>query len=187
MSRAYRIAVSESVRRVVRVEDGVCTTLELLEILPKQGMSDLLARELAARGFERKGDLAVREEADGIRVEVGLEDGSIKVTIAREAELASKVEQTRQVERQPTAADEEALRAVARQSAEKEIDGKRERIRREVTKKLERRLADLQQEIDQVTHRVTAEALKVRASQLGEIEEITEDPETGSMTIRVRT
>jgi hypothetical protein len=32
------------------------------------------------------------------------------------------------------------------------------------------------EEIDQVSHRVTAEALKVRASQLGEIEEITEDP-----------
>ena len=33
MSRAYRVTVKGSVHRVVHVEDGVCTSLELLPIL----------------------------------------------------------------------------------------------------------------------------------------------------------
>lgn len=51
---------------------------------------------------------------------------------------------------------------------------------------LEGKLRDLRAELDSIANRVTAEALKVRASQLGEIREITEDPETGSLTIKVR-
>jgi hypothetical protein len=43
MSRAYRIAVSESLRRHLKVEDGVATTLEVLEILPREPMAELLA------------------------------------------------------------------------------------------------------------------------------------------------
>ena len=186
MSRAYRISVSESVRRHVRVEDGVCTSLELLEVLPQESMVELLARELEGRGFKRDGDKAARDEADGVRVEVDLKDGSIKVKLAQEAELTSTVDRTQAVN-QITEAAQDALRQAARRSAETEIDDKRDRLRAQVTAKLEKRLADLQQEIDQVTHRVTAEALKVRAAQLGEIEEITEDPESGSMTIKVRT
>lgn len=186
MSRAYRISVSESVRRHVRVEDGVCTSLELLEILPKESMADLLAKELEGRGFKRDGDKAVRTEEDGVQIEVDLEDGSIKVKLAQEADLESQVERSQNVN-QVTDQAKEALRKSAQHAAEREVDDKKERLRSQVTAKLEKRLADLQQEIDQVTHRVTAEALKVRASQLGEIEEITEDPQSGSMTIKVRT
>jgi vacuolar-type H+-ATPase subunit I/STV1 len=186
VSRAYRISVSESVRRHVRVEDGVCTSLELLEVLPKESMAELLAKELEGRGFKRDGDKVIRTEEDGVQVEVDLKDGSIKVKLVQEAELESKVERT-QALAEITNKAKEALRKSAKATAEQEVDDKRERLRSQVTSKLEKRLADLQQEIDQVTHRVTAEALKVRASQLGEIEEITEDPETGSMTIKVRT
>ncbi|MGC4116938.1 MAG: hypothetical protein QM765_20730 [Myxococcales bacterium] len=186
MSRAYRISVSESVRRHVRVEDGVCTSLELLEVLPKENMADLLAKELEGRGFKRDGDKAVRTEKDGVRIEVDLKDGSIKVKLAQEADLESKVERTQAVN-EITEKAREALRDTARNAAEQEVDDKRERLRSQVTARLEKRLADLQQEIDQISQRVTAEALKVRASQLGEIEEITEDPQSGSLTIKVRT
>ena len=36
MSRAYRVRVRESVRHTVRAEDHVSTSLELLEILPRE-------------------------------------------------------------------------------------------------------------------------------------------------------
>jgi len=186
MSRAYRISVSESVRRHVRVEDGVRTSLELLEILPRESMADLLAGELEGRGFKRDGGKAVRTEEDGVRVEADLEDGSVKVTLAQEADLSSTVERTQTVA-EVTGKAQEALRKSARNAAEQKVEDERARLRSQVTAKLEKRLADLQEEIDQVSHRVTAEALKVRASQLGEIEEITEDPQSGSMTIKVRT
>jgi len=109
MSRAYRISVSESVRRHVRVEDGVRTSLELLEILPRESMADLLAGELEGRGFKRDGGKAVRTEEDGVRVEADLEDGSVKVTLAQEADLSSTVERTQTVA-EVTGKAQEALR-----------------------------------------------------------------------------
>ena len=46
MSRAYRVSVSESLSKEVRVEDGLCSRLELLPILPKERLGELLAKEL---------------------------------------------------------------------------------------------------------------------------------------------
>jgi hypothetical protein len=39
--------------------------------------------------------------------------------------------------------------------------------------------------LDQVVNRVTAEALKRKAAQMGRIKEMTEDPQAGSLTIVV--
>jgi hypothetical protein len=54
------------------------------------------------------------------------------------------------------------------------------------TKQLEGRLRDLRGEMDQVVSRVTIDALKERAAQLGEIEELHEDAQTGELTIKVK-
>ena len=113
MSRAYRISVKESVHRVIKAEDSVCTQLEVLEVLPPEQMAGLLADELEKRGFKK-------------------------------AELQGQV-----------------------------------------TDRLEGKLSDLRQELDQVVNRVTAEALKRKAESLGRIKELTEDQQTGSMTIVV--
>ena len=43
----------------------------------------------------------------------------------------------------------------------------------------------LQKELDQAVNRVTAEALKRKAAQMGQIKEMTEDPQAGSLTIVV--
>ena len=51
------------------------------------------------------------------------------------------------------------------------------------TARLESELEGLRSEFDQVVNRVTAEALKRKAAQLGQIKEITEDARDGSMTI----
>ena len=61
MSRAYRIRVQESLRRVIRASDHVSTDLELLDILPPEQMSELLAQELQKRGFERDGQSVVKQ------------------------------------------------------------------------------------------------------------------------------
>jgi hypothetical protein len=46
-------------------------------------------------------------------------------------------------------------------------------------------LAGLRQELDEAVNRATGEALKQKAGQLGQIKEMTEDPQTGSLTIVV--
>ena len=67
MSRAYRVRVRESITQVVRGEDSVGTTLEILEILPCEAMAELLAAELIKRGFEKKDERLVRA-GDGVIV-----------------------------------------------------------------------------------------------------------------------
>ena len=58
MSRAYRVTVKGSVHRVVHVEDGVCTSLELLPILPQERTGEILGAELARRGFAVENSVA---------------------------------------------------------------------------------------------------------------------------------
>lgn len=185
VSRAYRIKVSETLRRHVRVEDGVQTKLELLGILPSERMAELLEAELVARGFKREGDVLVRVcEEDGVQIQIDPSDGTVTVQLAQEEEIALQRERTASVVDAETG--KARLSASVRASLEREADHRREEIQEQVTKRLEKAFADAQQELDEVVNRVTADALKERAGQLGEIKEIHEDGESGSITIRVK-
>lgn len=186
MSRAYRIRVSESLQRVIRASDHVSTQLELLEILPPEQMAELLRRELAVEGFEETADGLVRTE-DGVAVRVDAETGTVTV----EAEASQDVRL--QSQRQGYADDdrgrgnrkavEKQLREELHAEMERDAIQREEKLQNEVTERLERRLADVQRDLNRVVNRVTAEALKQKAAQLGEIKQLTEDPESGSMTI----
>ena len=187
MSRSYRISVSESIRRHVKVDDGVQTRVEMLAILPPQRMADLLAAELEQLGFERDGNTVRRVDEDGTEVTVDLEQGTVTVHLAQEADVELSRQRTGSVyDRSQASAHEEALRRQLRSDMEKQVDREEEKMREQVTAKLEQKLRDIQQAIDQAVNRASASALKEKAAQLGEIEEVTEDAETGSLTIRVR-
>ncbi|ATB37121.1 hypothetical protein CYFUS_002542 [Cystobacter fuscus] len=187
MSRAYRISVSESLNRVVRAEDGVCSKLELLPILSQEELGGLLAEELARRGFTREGPVALRTEADGVRLAIDVQTGDVSVTLAdeRAVELEATAQRGYAREEEKAQAEEQA-REQARARLEDRASVARESLREDLTRRLEARLRDLKQELDAVSNKVTAEALKVRARQLGTVEEISEDPATGSLTIKVR-
>jgi hypothetical protein len=188
MSRAYRVRVRESVRHTVRAEDHVSTTLELLEILPREEMADLLRQELTGRGFREggKGKALVRR-GDGLTIEVDPATGSVTAR----AEVAEEVEH--HAEREGFADTdwgtagrekaEAALREGLRAELKARAGGGAERVQRKATELLEAALVDLRGELDQVVNRVTAEALKRKAARLGQIKEMTEDPEAGSLTI----
>src|SRR5207253_7952305 len=75
------------------------------------------------------------------------------------------------------------LRARLREELEIEATERETALRSQATDLLEAKLRDLRTELDQVVNRVTAEALKRKAAQLGRIKELSEDPETGSLTI----
>jgi vacuolar-type H+-ATPase subunit E/Vma4 len=186
MSRAYRIRVRENLKRLLRAHDRVSTQLELLEILPPEQMAGLLEQELLSRGFQRKGELLVRQQAGGVTVAVDPASGRVTV----QAEASERVDL--QAEREGRVYDdagpharetkkrlqEELQKALARQADEKAA-----KLQSEVTDKLEAQLSDLRRELDQAVNRVTAEALKQKAAQLGQIKQMTEDPQTGSLTI----
>jgi len=186
MSRAYRIKVSESLSRVIRAEDHVATRLELLEILPPEEMATLLAAELAGRGFEETDDGLVRDDGN---VRIVVDPCTGEVTVRAEAQQDVRLEskkdgyvydETPQRQRKEL---ERELRDEAKQDIDRQADRKAEELRRQVTDRLERELLDLQGELNAVANRVTAEALKQKAARIGQIKQLTEDPESGSMTI----
>ncbi len=185
MSRAYRITVAESLSRHVQVEDGVCSNLEMLPILEKGAMGALLSAELEQKGFEREGDHAVRKEKDGITVKVNVQSGEVAVTAEGHVKLNLETKRTAVVDNPNSPDREKTLRVAAQDQLKREAAAEEEALRRKVTAQLESKLKDLKDELDGVVNRVTANALKKRASELGTVEEIHEDG-SGNMTIKVR-
>jgi hypothetical protein len=187
MSRAYRVSVRETRNRIIRAEDHVSTRLEILEVLPPEQMAGLLADELERRGFQREGTRLSRQQ-NGITVTVETTSGT--VTVAAEASEESTI----QAERSDRAYDDagphdkvvrENLKKQLEKDIEQKVSEKTANLQTKVTDRLEGELNDVRQELDQVVHRVTADALKRKAAQMGQIKEMTEDPQAGSLTIVV--
>jgi hypothetical protein len=187
MSRSYRISVRECVNRVIKAEDRVSTTLEVLEVLPPEQMAGLLADHLEKEGYRRDGSLLVKEE-DGVVITVDAQTG--EVTVSAQASEATKVEG----ERVGRAYDDvgphagqvrETLRQELQRDLEKKVAEKASSLQGKVTDRLEGKLGDLRQELDRVVNRVTADALKRKAASMGQIKEVTEDEQAGSLTIVV--
>lgn len=185
MSRAYRIRVRESLRRVIKAEDKVSTQLEVLDVLPREQMADLLRRELEGRGFSNDGKEMVRSK-DGITVRVDPETGDVTVTseLCEDLELSAEKETRAYTDVGPGAQKtKEALREDVIKDLEKQAGNKEGTLQGQATEQLEAEVENLRRELDQAVNRVTAEALKQKAAQLGQIKEMTEDPESGSLTI----
>jgi len=185
MSRAYRIRVRESLHRVVSADDRVSTQLELLEILPCDQMAELLKQELVRRGFEEK-DGKLQRTRDGVSVTVEPETGTVTVeSELREKLMLSEERETRSYTDVGPSAQKtkQLLREEIRRDLEKQAHQKQGSLQTQATDQLAGQLADLRQDLDQAVNRVTAEALKQKAAQLGQIKEMTEDPQTGSLTI----
>jgi hypothetical protein len=187
MSRAYRVSVRESQNRTICAEDHVSTQLEILEVLPPEQMAGLLADELERRGFQRDSTRLTRKQ-NGVTVTV--ETTTATVTVAAEA----SEETTIQAERADRAYDDvgphakvvrENLKKQVEKDIEKKVGEKTASLQTKVTDRLEGELSDVRQELDQAVNRVTAEALKRKAAQMGQIKEMTEDPQAGSLTIVV--
>lgn len=186
MSRAYRVSIRGSVERVVHLEDGVSSRLELLPILSRERMASLLGESLGRRGFVVVAGRARREEGDGVVTEVALETGEVTVHVARDAEIALSRERTAAVYEERLDEERAALEARLAAELDREAEGAAEEARVEITAALERRLRDLAPELDRAIAEVSAVALEEKARSLGEVEEIRRDDATGEVTIKVR-
>lgn len=186
MSRAYKIKVTERARHVLRASDRVSTHLELLEILPAERMAALLADELRVRGFTERGGQLVRTEKDGVVIEV--DPCAATVTVRIEGEKEVTVESEREVWTATAPGkgqdpEKENLRKQALQDLQRDAAAKQADLQKRLTDRLEGQLADLRKELDAAVNRVTGQALKEKAAQIGQIKELTEDAQTGSLTI----
>ena len=82
-----------------------------------------------------------------------------------------------------------AARERVKQQLKEDIDRKAaretERLQTQATEALEQALEELQPELGRIVNKVTRDALKQKAQQLGTVTELSEDAETGSLTIKV--
>jgi FtsH ternary system domain X5 len=188
MSRAYRITVKESVTREIAAGDEICTDLELLEILPPEAMARLLSDECKRQGFEEQEDGTLVRKEKTVTVTIDPCNGEVSVKAAAEKTV------TQEGSRESTAYDDlglqrkkatEQAKEVLRGDLNKKIDNEQTKLQAEVSGQLEKELHDLQPDLSQIVNKVTREALKQKAAQLGTIQEISEDAQTGSMTIKV--
>jgi hypothetical protein len=187
MSRCYRISVSESLQRHIEVDDGLQTQLELLDILPPERMAELLADKLRDRGYEPgEGSTWSKTLESGVIVQVDVETGTVDISLTDAAELALEKKRSTTVADVDPNRVEEKLRKKVKQQLEDEADEATEALRVETTRRLENALGAIRKELDDAVNRATAEALKEKARSLGEVTEVSEDPETGAVTIRVK-
>jgi hypothetical protein len=190
MSRAILVRVSESVSRVVHVEDGVQSPLEMLPILAPERQAEILAKELEGLGFERESpesNVVKRTEKDGTEVTIDLKGATVSVKLGASAELQETLE--RQARSYDDARDrgqiEDNLRDQVIAELDERLKEKAEAMRRQVTQQLEKKLGDLRSELDGAIGRATVEALTEKAGQLGAIESVHGD-EAGNVTIKVK-
>ncbi|MEM8667872.1 MAG: hypothetical protein AAGG48_10175 [Planctomycetota bacterium] len=187
MSRAFRVTVKETVRRVIHAEDHVRTQLEMLEVLPCDQMMELLSKELVSLGFERDGTALSRTDGNA-RVVIRLEDGTVVVESASREDLEIEGKRSVRVFEESGKSEEQVRDLLSKQiqaDVNEETQEKQSELQTELTDQLESQLADLRLELDQACNRATAAALKQKAAQLGQIKEMTEDSQSGSLTIVV--
>jgi len=188
MSRAYRITVKESDTRQLKAGDEICTQLEILEILPPEDMATLLKEELAKRGFEEQDDgTMVRKDGD---LTVKIDPCSGEVSVKAETEETVSQEAKRDATGfNDVGPSEKSLRDRVKDQLKADLDKKFEqeqsRLQGKATEKLEKHLTEIQPEISEVVNQVTRDALKQKAQQMGTVKEISEDAESGSLTIKV--
>src|SRR6266581_2353848 len=94
MSRAYRIRVKESLARDIHAEDCIETKLDVIEVLPREQMGELLADELKRRGFEEQEDGTLVRRDEGVTVAVNPCSGD--VVIRTESDDRAEVKGTRE-------------------------------------------------------------------------------------------
>lgn len=188
MSRAYRITLKESDTRQLKADDEICTQLEILEILPPEDMATLLRNELAKRGFEEQDDGTLTRRDGEVTVTVDPCTGT--VTVKADAEQTVKQEAKREATGfNDVGPNEDSLRdrvkEQLKQDLEKKFEQEQQKLQSKATEQLEKHLQEIQPEISQVVNQVTRDALKQKAQQMGTVKEISEDAESGSLTIKL--
>ncbi len=188
MSRAYRIPLRQAIHQEIAGEDSVSSQLELLEILPAEAMAELLAEELRRRGFEPSADGRLTRTDGDVTIEVDPRSGTVTIAgrVAEEVDIernkvASGYDDVGPSRQEVTETTEKALQ----KEVDDEVARRTETLRKQASAAVSRALGTIGRELDSAVNRVTAEALKRKAAELGSIKRISENEQTGDLEIVV--
>ena len=172
MSRPYKVTTEEVVGEVVVAEDHISTRIDIPEILPREETAGILTDILKERGFNDSpdGGTLIRERG-GVKVEIDPDDGEVCISCKESANIPDGG---------PTGPCGCRIREKAAQGA-----SIRNNLQDGVSKRLGNALPRLGCELEGVVNQVTKKALRRKASQLGEVTRVQENPD-GSMEITIK-
>jgi hypothetical protein len=179
--RPWKLTAAPPIKQTVVADDYVETKIDLPPVLPPEEAAGLLREELRRRHFEEGEGGSMARERNGVRVEVDPPSGGVRVSV----EASDEVELPPDNPSPCSCRMRDKLREGLSSAQQRTLTSERDRLQRAVTSRLEGSLARLGCELEGIAHRVTAEALKAKARRLGEVKQITEDPQAGSLTIVV--
>lgn len=187
MSRAYHIKITEvraeeRLSRRLRAADEVSTKLELLPILPKEELAELLAAELERRGFTRVGAVLQRKDGE-VEVSVVAETATVTVKTVATKQFVAKTAGTRRTVKEAEKSAKRNLVKALNASLEARAAEEQKALEQAATARLEPAMDALEAEFVGIVHRVTVEALKRKAARMGEIKLVSEDEQRGELTI----
>lgn len=185
MSRAYRIRAAASLTHHSRVEDGIQAQLELLDILGPDRTAALLGDALAEKGWSVTDGVARKELGEAV-AEVELATGRVRLTASAEEQVEIDGELSKQVYEEHLDGAQKDLEQRLSQKLARDAKAHDEAVGKRLGDALERALIEIKPELDEVTDQVTRASLREKADQLGEVLDVSENPETGEMTIRVK-
>jgi hypothetical protein len=173
MSRGYRIEVPLQVARgTVTASDTLCIGIDVLPILPDDGMRDIVKQTLKDRGW--------KEAKDGT-LEKPLGEGAVAVLEKDGKTVTVRLETSQDVQRQGRT-DQEAKAALdsRKDAAEKEAKAR-------ATRALARAEPAVRSELDDAVQKVYVEALKKKAASMGSVESLQETKSAdGSIEITIK-
>jgi type II secretory ATPase GspE/PulE/Tfp pilus assembly ATPase PilB-like protein len=188
VSWAYRITLKESATRVIHAADQITTTLDLLEILPVDQMAELVRQACRERGFveQANGTLVIKLD-DGVAV-IDPQQGTVTVSLQKEQVLTKTAEQIVEVYHNThveAATQLQENKTDLQKRLDQQFEQAQQQLQKETADQLEHILQQLQPHIDAVINQVLREAIKLKAQQMGQIQEIHENPATGELLIKL--
>ena len=192
MSQVYHVKLKESVSETFSVSDHVKHKLCLTPILPEGEMLELLKQQLLDAGYTEEAGALTLENERGEHVSVDLEALEATVTLSRSREVKEELTATASYEndRGPgrEAAEQRAADELAKKLSDHKVKGERvtQALAQDVINRLSEHRETQQAELNQVLQRVYTESLKRKASQLGDVLEVTESTVDGQYELVIK-
>jgi len=192
MSQVYHVKLKESVSETFSVSDHVKHKLCLTPILPEGEMLELLKQQLLDAGYTEEAGALTLENERGAHVSVDLEALEATVTLSRSREVKEELTATASYEndRGPgrEAAEQRAADELAKKLSDHKVKGERvtQALTQDVINALSEHREAQQAELNQVLQRVYTESLKRKASQLGDVLEVTESTVDGQYELVIK-
>jgi len=192
MSQVYHVKLKESVSETFSVSDHVKHKLCLTPILPEEEMVALLKQQLLEAGYTEEAGALTLENERGEHVSVDLEALEATVTLSRSREVKEELTATASYEndRGPgrEAAEQRAADELAKKLSDHKVKGERvtQALTQDVINALSEHREAQQAELNQVLQRVYTESLKRKASQLGDVLEVSESTVDGQYELVIK-